>query len=91
MAERRNGHFVVTASAAGLLTGFRCAPYAASKHAAVALAEWLSITYADDGVSVSCVRPEGVRTRMTKPDSSRLECRATFSREDVTREIFEAV
>ncbi|MEY2539580.1 MAG: hypothetical protein QOG67_3320 [Verrucomicrobiota bacterium] len=91
MVERRNGHFVVTASAAGLLTGFRCAPYAASKHAAVALAEWLSITYADDGVSVSCVRPEGVRTRMTKPDSSRLECRATFSREDVTREIFEAV
>jgi NADP-dependent 3-hydroxy acid dehydrogenase YdfG len=50
MVERRNGHFVVTASAAGLLTDFRCVPYAASKHAAVALAEWLSITYADDGV-----------------------------------------
>ncbi|MEH2492712.1 SDR family oxidoreductase [Bradyrhizobium sp. AZCC 2230] len=55
MVERRNGHFVATASAAGLLTDFRCAPYAASKHAAVALAEWLSITYADDGVSISRV------------------------------------
>jgi NAD(P)-dependent dehydrogenase (short-subunit alcohol dehydrogenase family) len=91
MVERGNGHFVVTAFAAGLLTDFRCAPYAAIKHAAVALAEWISITYADDGVTVSRVRPEGVRTEMTKPDSSRLECRATFSREDVTREIIEAV
>jgi NAD(P)-dependent dehydrogenase (short-subunit alcohol dehydrogenase family) len=92
MVEHRNGHFVVTASAAGLLTDFRCVPYAASKHAAVALAEWLSITYADDGVSVSCVRPEGVRTRMTKPDSLTAGVSRNFlATENVTREIIEAV
>jgi NADP-dependent 3-hydroxy acid dehydrogenase YdfG len=92
MVERRNGHFVVTASAAGLLTDFRCVPYAASKHAAVALAEWLSITYADDGVSVSCVRPEGARTRVTKPDSLTAGVSSKFlATENVTREIIEAV
>ena len=92
MVERRNGHFVVTASAAGLLTDFRCGPYAASKHAAVALAEWISITYADDGVTVSCVRPEGVRTEMTKPDSLRAGVSSNFlAPEDVTREIIGAV
>jgi len=90
MARRRNGHFIVTASAAGLLTIFRCAPYAASKHAAVALAEWLSITYADDGVSVSCVCPEGVRTGMTKPNSlkagvSRRLSRAGRCRPEINR------
>jgi NAD(P)-dependent dehydrogenase (short-subunit alcohol dehydrogenase family) len=92
MVERRNGHFVVTASAAGLLTDFRCVPYAASKHAAVALAEWLSITCADDGLSVSCVRPEGARTRMTKPDSLTAGVSSNFlATENVTREIIEAV
>jgi NAD(P)-dependent dehydrogenase (short-subunit alcohol dehydrogenase family) len=92
MARRRNGHFIVTASAAGLLTDFRCAPYAASKHAAVALAEWLSITYADDGVSVSCVCPEGVRTGMTKPNSLKAGVSSGFLEpEDVAREIIEAL
>jgi short-subunit dehydrogenase len=92
MVERGNGHFVVTAFAAGLLTDFRCAPYAASKHAAVALAEWISITYADDGVTVSCVCPEGVRTEMTKPDSLRAGVSSNFlAPEDVIREIIEAV
>jgi NAD(P)-dependent dehydrogenase (short-subunit alcohol dehydrogenase family) len=92
MAGRRSGHLVVTASAAGLLTDFRCAPYAASKHAAVALAEWLWITHADDGVSVSCVCPEGVRTGMTKPDSLKAGVSSNFLEpEDVAREIVEAV
>jgi NAD(P)-dependent dehydrogenase (short-subunit alcohol dehydrogenase family) len=92
MARRGNGHFVVTASAAGLLTDFRCAPYAASKHAAVALAEWLSITHADDGVSISCVCPEGVRTGMTKPSSLKAGVSSNFLEpEDVAREIIEAL
>jgi short-subunit dehydrogenase len=83
---------VVTASAAGLLTDFRCAPYAASKHAAVALAEWLSITYADDGVSISCVCPESVRTGMTKPSSLKAGVSSNFlEAEDVAREILEAL
>jgi NAD(P)-dependent dehydrogenase (short-subunit alcohol dehydrogenase family) len=92
MAKRKTGHLVITASAAGLLTDFRCAPYAASKHAAVALAEWLSITHADDGVSISCVCPEGVRTGMTRPDSLQAGVSSNFLEpDDVAEEILEAL
>ncbi len=68
MERRSRGAFVITASAAGLLTDMRSATYAASKHAAVALAEWLAISAAF-GVTVSCICPEGVRTPMTRADS----------------------
>jgi NAD(P)-dependent dehydrogenase (short-subunit alcohol dehydrogenase family) len=62
--ERGEGYFVATASAAGLLTQVGSAPYAVSKHAAVAFAEWLSVTYGDRGVRVSCLCPMGVNTAM---------------------------
>jgi NAD(P)-dependent dehydrogenase (short-subunit alcohol dehydrogenase family) len=62
--ERGEGYFVATASAAGLLTQIGSAPYAVSKHAAVAFAEWLSVTYGDRGLRVSCVCPMGVDTDM---------------------------
>lgn len=62
--ERGSGHFLVTASAAGLLTQVGAAPYSATKHAAVGFAEWLSVTYGDRGVGVTCVCPMGVRTAM---------------------------
>ncbi|MDG4664199.1 SDR family NAD(P)-dependent oxidoreductase [Mycobacterium sp. 236(2023)] len=57
-----SGHFVSVASAAGLLTQLGAAGYAVSKHAAVGFAEWLAITYGDDGIGVSCVCPLGVET-----------------------------
>ena len=66
--ERGSGHLLVTASAAGLLTGLGTASYAITKHAAVALAEWIAITHGDDGVRVSCLCPQGVRTPMTESD-----------------------
>jgi NAD(P)-dependent dehydrogenase (short-subunit alcohol dehydrogenase family) len=64
--ERGGGHFVATASAAGLVTQVGAAPYAVTKHAAVALAEWLAITYGDRGVRVSCLCPMGVDTPMMR-------------------------
>ncbi|CAB4921127.1 unannotated protein [freshwater metagenome] len=67
--ERGSGCFVSTASAAGLLTQLGCAPYAVTKHAAVAFAEWLAIHYGDRGVQVACVCPQGVNTAMTRIDA----------------------
>jgi NAD(P)-dependent dehydrogenase (short-subunit alcohol dehydrogenase family) len=62
--ERGQGRFLSTASAAGLLTMVGSAPYAVSKHAAVAFAEWLRITYAHRGIVVQTLCPQGVRTPM---------------------------
>ncbi len=62
--ETGGGRFVVTASAAGLLSMIGSAPYSVTKHAAVAFAEWLSITYGARGVVVQAICPQGVATRM---------------------------
>jgi NAD(P)-dependent dehydrogenase (short-subunit alcohol dehydrogenase family) len=64
MLARGEGYLLQTASAAGLLSHPESAVYAVTKHAAVALAEWLSIQYGDRGIRVSCLCPQGVRTPM---------------------------
>lgn len=60
MAARGGGALLVTASAAGLLSQLGSAPYTATKHAAVGLAEWLSITHAHQNVAVCCICPQAV-------------------------------
>ncbi|MET9484904.1 SDR family oxidoreductase [Streptomyces sp. NPDC006638] len=62
--ERGSGRFVSTVSAAGLLTMIGAAPYSATKHAALAYAEWLSLTYRHRGLKVHAICPQGVRTDM---------------------------
>jgi NAD(P)-dependent dehydrogenase (short-subunit alcohol dehydrogenase family) len=64
MVQRGEGYLLSTASAAGLLTQVSALAYSATKHAAVAVAEWLAINYADAGIRVSCLCPQGVRTPM---------------------------
>jgi NAD(P)-dependent dehydrogenase (short-subunit alcohol dehydrogenase family) len=64
MLARGEGYLVYTASAAGLLTQLGSAPYAVTKHAVVALAEWLSITYGEQGIRVSCLCPQAVSTNL---------------------------
>jgi len=64
LADGQGGRFVVTASAAGLLTMIGSAPYSVTKHAAVGFAEWLSVTYGGRGVRVHAICPQGVRTQM---------------------------
>ena len=66
MLERRHGHLSSTASAAGLLANPGLMPYSVTKHAAVAVAEWLAITYGGNGsgVGFSCFCPQGVATPM---------------------------
>ncbi|HVU03240.1 MAG TPA: SDR family oxidoreductase [Polyangiaceae bacterium] len=64
MLERGEGYFLSTVSAAGLLSQIGSAPYAVTKHAALAFSEWLSITYGDRGLRVSAICPQGVRTGM---------------------------
>ena len=64
MIERGGGAFLITASAAGLLTHPTAVPYVVTKHAAVALAESFAIEFGDKGIYVSCLCPQGVRTRL---------------------------
>jgi NAD(P)-dependent dehydrogenase (short-subunit alcohol dehydrogenase family) len=97
--ERGEGLWVTTASAAGVLTQIGDAPYAVSKAAAVAFAEWLAVTYGARGVQVHCLAPMGVNTNLLNAgldaDSQSVNvvaaAGAILEPEDVAREVMDAI
>ncbi|MCK9248722.1 MAG: SDR family oxidoreductase [Solirubrobacteraceae bacterium] len=75
--ERGSGYFLSTASAAALVTQIGSAPYAVTKHAALAFSEWLAVTYGDRGIGVSCLCPMGVDTPLLAPGEDGMDPLAT--------------
>jgi NAD(P)-dependent dehydrogenase (short-subunit alcohol dehydrogenase family) len=94
MVERRRGHLLVTASAAGLLTEMDSAAYAVTKHGSVAIAEWLAIRHGDSGVEFSCLCPQAVRTPLVAglgPDAATLAAGPLIEPEDVADAVIAAM
>lgn len=91
MAERGSGYLLNTASAAGLLTQLGSAPYAVTKHAAVALAEWMAITYRDLGIKVSVLCPQAVRTKMTARGAGVASVDGVLEPEDVAEVVVQGL
>lgn len=97
MLARGEGYILNTASSAGLLTALGAAPYAVTKHAAVAFAEWLAITYGDRGVRVSVLCPQAVRTAMLEAATEGAGAKAVASAgtvlepEEVAQQVCEAI
>ena len=94
MIKQGGGYIVATASAAWLLMQVDSATYTVSKHAAVAFAEWLSVNYAERGIKVSCLCPQGVRTPMLlgpTGDRKSFLSEGSVSAEDVAGKVMEAI
>ena len=87
MVARGKGFFMVTAAAAGLLTIVESAPYAVTKHAAVAFAEWLRIAYGRKGLQVACLCPQSVQTDMVTGDGGSASHDGILAPEVVAQEL----
>ena len=90
---RGEGYFLATVSAAGLLTNLKAAQYAVSKHAALAFAEWLSVTYGDAGINVSALCPQFVNTPLLADSEAfkALGGNHTLEPEDVAEAVVEGI
>jgi NAD(P)-dependent dehydrogenase (short-subunit alcohol dehydrogenase family) len=91
MIERGEGYICSTASAAGLLTQIGSAPYAVTKHAAVALAEWIAITHGHQGIRSSVLCPQAVRTKMTAGGPGVAGVDGMLEPEAVAEDVVEAI
>ncbi len=89
----RGGYFLITVSAAGLLSQIGSATYAVTKHAALAYAEWLSITWGDRGLGVSALCPQAVRTDMIAnlEDGGVAGLDGVLEPDDVARSAFDGI
>jgi len=90
MIRRGGGAFMITASAAGLLSQIGSLPYSVTKHAAVGLAENLSITYGDQGISVFALCPQAVDTEMTRQGGGVAAVDGMMKPEKLTDAVMEA-
>jgi NAD(P)-dependent dehydrogenase (short-subunit alcohol dehydrogenase family) len=91
MIARGDGYLLQTVSAAGLLTSLESVVYAVTKHAALGLAEWLSVTYGDSGIKVSALCPQGVRTNMLMQDPNNFLVEGSVSVEQVADCVIEGL
>jgi len=91
MLARGDGYLLQTVSAAGLLTSLESVTYAVTKHAALGLAEWLSMTYDDAGIKVSALCPQGVRTDMLMQDPNNFLVAGSVSVEQVADSVIEGL
>jgi len=91
MLARGEGYLLQTVSAAGLLTSLESVVYAVTKHAALGLAEWLSMTYGDSGIKVSALCPQGVRTDMLMQDPNNFLVEGSVSVEQVADSVIEGL
>ena len=92
MIKRGYGYFVNTSSAAGLLSHIDSVTYSTTKHAAIGFAEWLAITYGKQGIGVSVLCPQAVKTNMTKGRENEVSALDGMMEPDkVASEVLEAV
>jgi NAD(P)-dependent dehydrogenase (short-subunit alcohol dehydrogenase family) len=93
MLARKEGYLLQTVSAAGLLTSLGSAPYAVTKHAALGFAEWLAITYGEQGIRVSALCPQGVLTNMLKADhpGTKMLWEGAIQAEQVAEDVVQAM
>jgi NAD(P)-dependent dehydrogenase (short-subunit alcohol dehydrogenase family) len=91
MKARGGGYLLNTASAAGLLSQIGSVTYAVTKHAAVALAEWIAITHGRDGIRVSVLCPQAVRTPMTAGGAGVAGVDGMIEPEDAAEAVVEAL
>jgi len=94
MLARESGYILHTASMAGILTSHGNLTYAATKHAVVGIAEWLSVTYHDKGIRVACLAPLGVRTPMLGATDSAFATQAAGpvkEPEEVAQQVVDAI
>ena len=90
MIKRGGGAFMVTASAAGLLSQIGSLPYSVTKHAAVGFAENIAITYGDQGIKVFLLCPQAVRTEMTRQGAGVAAVDGLMEPEELTDAVMES-